>query len=260
MPIVKDIIQFLEGKFPPSLAYEWDNVGLQLGNLNAQVKKIMIALDATTPVIDEAVEKGVDLIITHHPFFFVGVKQVDFGTPKGQNIGKLIKHDITLYSMHTNYDIADGGMNDVLASKMELQNVKSFSMIDEDHGLGRIGELIADMTLVDFSDKVENHWLANEVHHTQMVDASSGGLVGKVAIIAGSGGKYFEDAKHAGADVFVTGDMDYHTAVDAIEMGLSIVDIGHYAEVVMEQHVAGLLADKFDIEITVPTASKNPIE
>jgi len=259
MLLVKDVINFLEEKFPPHLAYDWDNIGLQIGDVNQEISKVMVALDATTAVINEAINQDVDLIITHHPFIFSGLKQVDFTTPQGKNIQKVIKNDIAIYSMHTNYDIAFGGMNDILAKKLELQDVKPFAMIDDVHGLGRIGELTSDLSLVELSEKIKHQWLQEVVYELKTVDCGIGGRAKKIAVIGGSGGKYIHDAKVAGADVLVTGDVTYHTAVDAMEMGLNLVDVGHFAEVVMEEHIAGLLAERFDVEVVVQSVAKNPI-
>ena len=256
---IEEIINFLEAKFPPSLAYEWDNIGLQIGDASCEIKKIMITLDATTPVINEAVAKGVDLIITHHPFIFSRLKSIDLTSPQGKNIQKLIKNDIAIYTLHTNYDVAFGGMNDVLAEKMDLRDVKTFAMIDEVHGLGRVGELAEDMSLTELSDKIKHEWLQEEVYEIKTVDCGNGSRIKKIAVIAGSGSKYIHEAKEMGADAFVTGDVTYHKAVDAVELGLSLVDIGHFAEVIMVEHVTGLLDGEINVEIVRQTVAKNPI-
>lgn len=258
MLLVKDIIKFLEEKFPPGLAYDWDNVGLQIGDVDRQVKRIMVALDATTVIIDEAIEKGIDLIITHHPFIFSSFKSIDLTTPFGKNLQKLIKHDITIYAMHTNYDIAPGGMNDTLAEKMGLANVKPFAMIDDAHGLGRIGEL---KSACDVDNLIKN--LKRELHLTSVnFVQTNNSLIKRIAIIGGSGGKYIHEAKEIGADVLVTGDVTYHTAMDAKEIGLKMIDIAHYAEVIMEEKIAVLLNEKFygDVKIYQTSMSNNPIE
>lgn len=261
MLLTKDIIKFLEEKFPKSLAYDWDNVGIQIGDINHEIKNIMVALDATTSVIDEAVEKNIDLIITHHPFIFTSFKSIDLTTPYGKNIQKLIKNDIALYTMHTNYDIAPKGMNDALAGKIELLNVKPFAMIDDVHGLGRIGELDTAMTVDDLATAIRLEKLKKEVSGIKIVKTSSAGCIKKVAIIAGSGGKYIHEAKKSGADVLITGDVTYHTAVDAKEIGINIIDIGHFAEVIMEKEISVLLNEAFsnDVRIIRPTVSINPI-
>ena len=257
---VKDIIEFLEEKFPPSLALEWDNIGLHIGDVNQEIHTVMVALEATTAVIEEAINKGVDLIIAHHPFFYDSLKSIDFTTSKGGNIKRLIQNDIALYVMHSNYDIADGGMGDVLAEKIGLLNIQPFSMIDDRHGEGRIGKLEKAMNIDDLSSALFENF-APHVDFINKVECENKAIE-TVAVIAGSGGKYIHEAKKAGADLLVTGDIKYHDAVDAKDIGLSILDIGHFAEVVMEADVAALIAEKFNeqVQTIIPTTSKNPIE
>ena len=261
MLTVDEIIKFLETRFPRYLAYEWDNVGLQIGQASCRVKRVMVALEATTPVINEAIEKKVDLIITHHPFIFSPLKAIDFATPQGKNIEKAIKNEIAIYAMHTNYDIAPGGMNDVLAEKIGLQDVKPFAMIDDIHGLGRIGELEQAMNIDSLSDIVRFEKLKDEIDEVRTVETVGSGCIKKVAVIGGSGGKYIHEAKAVGADILITGDVTYHTAVEAKEMGLNLIDIGHYAEVVMEEEVAILLNGQFSnaVQVIQSSVSKNPI-
>jgi len=257
--LVKDVIDFLESKFPPTLAFEWDNIGLHIGDINQEIHTIMVVLEATTDVIEEAVSQDVDLIIAHHPFIFSSLKSIDFATSKGRNIKKLIQNDIALYVMHSNYDIANGGMGDVLAEKVGLLNVKPFSMIDEAHGEGRIGKLKVAMNINELSNLIFES-LAPNISFINKVECETIKSIETVAIIPGSGGKYIYKAKKAGADLLITGDIKYHDAIDAKDIGLNILDIGHYAEVVMEEHVAGLLQEQFDVKIIVPTVATNPIE
>jgi len=257
--VVKDVIEFLEGKFPPNLALGWDNIGLHIGDVKQEIRTMMVALEATTAVIDEAVCEGVDLIVTHHPFIFSPLKSIDFATPKGKNIKKLIQNDIALYVMHSNYDIVYGGMGDVLAEKMGLLEIKPFSMIDDIHGEGRVGKLGKVMTIDEFSKMLCENF-APHIGSVSQVECDNVESIETVAVIGGSGGKYIYEAKKAGADVLVTGDIKYHDAVDAQDIGLSILDIGHYAEVVMEAHVAGMLREQFDVKIIMQSVATNPIE
>ncbi|MDX8045964.1 Nif3-like dinuclear metal center hexameric protein [Gracilibacillus sp. S3-1-1] len=124
MTTVKDVIRLLEQWVPTNLAESWDNVGLQLGDKQQQVKKIMITLDVIDKVVDEAIEKNVDLIIAHHPLLFNGLKQIDFQDPKGHVVKKLIQHNISVYTAHTNLDVVSGGVNDMLAEKLQLKDTK----------------------------------------------------------------------------------------------------------------------------------------
>ncbi|TGB04281.1 Nif3-like dinuclear metal center hexameric protein [Halobacillus salinus] len=120
----QEIIRAFESWSPKSLAYDWDNVGLQVGTLNKPVETVMVTLDVLENVVDEAIEKNVDLIIAHHPLLFVKLKQINFDTPKGRIVRKLIQHDITVYAAHTNLDVAKGGVNDVMAELLGLRHTK----------------------------------------------------------------------------------------------------------------------------------------
>ena len=250
---IHEITDFLETKYSLELACDWDKIGLQIGDYQRPVRCIMVVLEATSPVIDEAITQNVDLIITHHPFIFASLTEIDLATPKGKNIEKLIKNDISLYSMHTNYDIADGGMNSILAEILALKNTVQFA-----EGIGRIGQF---ETEVDFSQLLEFIKTKFGLDKITFVDSGKK-VINKIAIIGGSGGDYIDAAKSAGADVLITGDIKYHTAIDAQEIGLNMVDIGHYAEAVMEEKVKALLTKQFNsqLDVLVPTGGKNPLE
>nr|WP_318036183.1 Nif3-like dinuclear metal center hexameric protein [Halobacillus amylolyticus] len=118
------IIKQLEKMSPKHYAFDWDNVGLQVGTLNKPASKVMITLDVLENVVDEAIENGVDLIIAHHPLLFTSLKQIDLDKPKGRIIKKLIQYDIAVYAAHTNLDVASGGVNDVMAELLQMKDVK----------------------------------------------------------------------------------------------------------------------------------------
>jgi len=257
--LVKDIIKFLEEKFPQSLALKWDNIGLHIGDVNGEVRTIMVTLEATTVVIEEAINKGVDLIVAHHPFIFSPLKSIDFTTPKGGNIKKLIQNDIALYVMHTNYDIANGGMGDVLAEAIGLLDIKPFSMIDEIHGEGRIGKLEKVMTIDELS-KILYEKLVPYVNFIKKVEGANIENIKTVAVVGGSGCDCIHEAKAAGADILVTGDIKYHEALDAKDIGLSMLDIGHFAEVAMQDSVRDLLNEAFGNGLAISSEEiENPI-
>lgn len=251
---IHEITDLLESRFPLEAAYEWDNVGLQIGDKTKIIQRVMVALEATTPVIDEAIRQDVDLIITHHPFIFTGLMEINFATPKGKNIEKLIKNDIALYAMHTNYDIGAGGMNDALSNILRIYNCDPLC----EDGLGRVGDLENPVDLEEFSCFVKAAFKLDKVSVVQ----GNKSLLKRVAVVGGAGGDYIHDAKAAAADILVTGDIKYHTAIDAQEIGLNLIDIGHYAEVIVEAKVMELLQEKFgnQLNVMVPTVTKNPIK
>lgn len=360
------IIELFEQFSPKNYAMEGDPIGLHIGSLNKSVSKVMIALDVLEPVVNEAIENGVDLIIAHHPLIYRPLKKIDTTTAAGRIVEKLIKHDIAIYAAHTNLDVAKGGVNDLLAAALQLEHTEvlvpthqvalkklvvfvpkeaeekvreaigkagagaignyshcSFSadgtgrflpeegsepiigeqgkleavsevrietIIPETFekkvvsamikahpyeevaydiyrldnqgevlGLGKIGSLACEMTLGEFAEHVKKTLDVNGVRVVGDLSTS----VKKVAVLGGDGNKYFQTAKFKGADVYVTGDMYYHTAHDAMMLGLNIVDPGHNVEKVMKQGVASILTKmcherKLSVEFLVSKVNTDP--
>lgn len=215
-----------------------DPVGLHIGQLNRQVEKVLVTLDVNEEVIEEAVRKGAGLIIAHHPPLFRPVKHIWTDTPQGRMIGQCLKHDIAVYAAHTNLDIAEGGVNDLLARKLSLSNLRILQKTDsgseEETGLGRVGMLESPMTLHEFALYVKERL---NVPMVRMV-GEAGRKIRKVGVLGGDGNKYIHAAKRAGADVLVTGDLNYHVAQDAEAIDLCVVDPGHNVEKVMIEGVA----------------------
>ena len=209
---------------PLYYAEEWDNPGLQVGRRDKQIGKVMVALTPGEAAIQAAVDAEVDMLLTHHPMIFKPTKSVTTDTVLGQSIIKLIQHDINLYCAHTNLDIAEGGVNDVLAQALQLQQVNVLEFMTEEYGIGRVGALAQSMTFEAFlqftATRLQNEHLSyqGDLHRT----------VQKVALCGGSGISYLKAAKQSGADVYVTGDMKYHDAQLASELDICIVDAGHF--------------------------------
>lgn len=332
---------------PRPLAYDWDNVGLQVGSYNDHVKKVMVTLDVSEDVVHEAIDHGVNLIISHHPLLFKSFKKVNVDTAKGRIIQKLLQHQITVYTSHTNLDIAPGGVNDVLCDQLDIteksplihhkseslykltvfvpvshaEDVRNalseggaghignyshctFQMkgkgtfkplegtnpyigekgqlefVDEykiesivpeqnlstavkamvkahpyeevaydiyrlenkgvTYGLGRIGNLNQPRTLENLCHLVKSVFNMSHVRVTGDVTKE----VKKVAIIGGSGEKYLLQAKHKGADVYITGDMTFHQAQLAEDIGLAVIDAGHYIEQTVTKAIQHKLQQK----------------
>ncbi len=241
-----EVIQLFEQFSPKHLAMEWDKIGLQIGTLNKPIKRIMVTLDVLESVVDEAIVQQIDLIIAHHPPIFRPMKHVTDDTA-GRIVTKCIKNDIAVYAAHTNLDVATGGMNDWLAELLELQNtcvlVPTYEekLTGEVLGAGRIGELASEMNLDEFAEVVK---FAFDVPMVRIV-GSPETIVKKVAIVGGNGNDFIYDAKKAGADVYITGDMSFHIAHDCIGIGLSVIDPGHHVEKVMKKGVSDLLTKEF---------------
>ncbi|WP_319204162.1 Nif3-like dinuclear metal center hexameric protein [uncultured Ilyobacter sp.] len=319
---LSEITKKLEKAFPKNMAESWDNVGLLIGEKNKDVKKIQISLDATDRVIEEAVKNKADLIITHHPLIFSPLKAINDSTLLGKKIMKLIKNDIALYSMHTNLDSAENGLNRYIA---EIIGAKESKIIAENHldiyklsvyvpkenyqeiikKVRETGISIEEYDDVSYSTEcleryrrsgednvytvnnikvevigekgkmfqllneikkihpyremayeifsVENRYVAGgigrvfslenpipfreyvdlikeklSIENLRIVAESEEKTVKKVAVVNGSGMSFFKKIKKLGVDVFITGDIKYHEALDAAEEGLDLIDLGHY--------------------------------
>ncbi|OCS90608.1 Nif3-like dinuclear metal center hexameric protein [Caryophanon latum] len=361
----QEIIRLFETWSPKKLAcMENDPIGLAIGTLNKPVSNVLVTLDVNDAVVNEAIDKGCELIIAHHPPIFRKLANIRTDNPAGALYEKLIKNDIAVYAAHTNLDVAAGGVNDLLADALQLQNCTileqtysekltklvvfeqqdnaealrialmnagagtignykgcSFTSYGEgrfqaedganptkgqvgtlhveqearievvfpqsmknrvlkamlnahsyeepaydvytmdidvnEMGLGRVGRLAQPMTLRQFAEHVKTQL---DVPFVRIVgDGES--IVSKVAVVGGDGNKYIYAAKRAGADVFVTGDMYFHTAQDAEAIGLNIVDPGHHVEKVMIPGVANKmrsLCDKLDVQFIESNVHTEP--
>ncbi|MBD8069174.1 Nif3-like dinuclear metal center hexameric protein [Bacillus sp. PS06] len=263
IPNGHEVIQLFETFSPKKLALEGDKIGLQLGTLNKKVQQVMIALDVTEEVVEEAISKNVDLIIAHHPLIFRPLKHIQTDTAVGRIVETCIKHDIAIYAAHTNLDVAEGGVNDLLANALQLEQLQilspSYTEQGKEYGLGRIGNLSTEMTLSEFADHVKVALGVNGVRVVGVLDK----MIKKVAVLGGDGNKYISEAKFKGADVLVTGDLYYHVAHDALMMGLSVVDPGHHIEQIMKKGVADKLSvmisnKKWDIHVFASEPSTDP--
>lgn len=348
------VIELFERWANPSLAYEGDPIGLHVGTLNKIISRVLVTLDVTPEVIQEAIDTESELIIAHHPPIFRKLRSVDTSTYLGSMIETCLKNDIAIYAAHTNLDIAQGGVNDMLSKALQLEDVSILTetyseavmklavFIPEDHaenmrhalaevGAGEIGdyehvsysskvtgrfrpaegavpfigevgkkEIVAEEKIeVVFPKTLKSRVLKTminthpyeEVAHDVMtldIQANEHGLgrVGKVnemtlrefaqhvktelqvpfvrvvgdldkqiksvAVIGGDGNKYIHDAKRAGADVLVTGDINFHIAQDAEALGLAIVDPGHHVEEVMKQGVVDYMTKMLENERKAP--------
>lgn len=360
----KDVFSLLEQWAPKSLAYDWDPVGLQVGSHNHHVKKVMITLDVDMRVIEEAIANGVNVIIAHHPLLFNPLTSVDTDSYMGNIVATLLRHNITVYAAHTNLDIAKGGVNDIIAEKLGLQNTeillptyeenlfkivvfvpKEFServqkaigdagagwignyrdcsfktegegsfkpltgsdpfigekntlttvheirieTIVEDHkrskviqaikdshpyeevaydiyptenkgkqyGLGRIGNWTGEANASVVIDKVKECF---DLTHVRFI-GDNDKVIKKIAVVGGSGEKFIASAKAKGADMYITGDITYHAAQGAEQMGLCVIDAGHYIEHVMKEATVTYLnrhLSEHDIECIASSVHTDP--
>jgi len=260
MKKVKDIIKEIEKFAPKYLKEDFDNVGLMVGDKEKEVKKILLALDCTLEVIEEAEENNVDLIITHHPLIFRKPSSITTETLIGKKIIELIKNDISLYSSHTNLDSAENGLNETIINllgyeKGEIIEVNKNARDNKREGLGRVITLEKEMLLDDLVLSVKEKL---NIPGVKVVKAKE--TVSKLAIINGSGQDFFQRAESMGADCIITGDTTYHYASDYKEMGISIIDTGHFAsEWLVYLNVINKIKDIFmDVEIITSKKAEDP--
>ena len=227
------IYDYLNHKFPVNSAAEYDNVGFLIGDKTADVKSAVLALDCTDSAIDLCKKTGSNLIITHHPVIFNGIKSIN----KNDTVYRLIENGISVISMHTNLDTGKGGVCDALAEKLELNDI---SVIDGYDGLSfRKGVLKEEMASDDFAQFVSKKLNT----FVKFVGAS---MVKTVGICSGSGSDYMYDAISAGCDAFVTAEVKHHLFLEAEKSGLTLVDAGHFAtEDVIIEPLRKLLENEF---------------
>lgn len=340
IPKIADIVGIINKIAPPVLAETWDNPGLQIGDPSAEVSRIMVALDPTAAAIDSAITSSCQLLVTHHPLIFKPLKSISTATPQGALLQRAIRSGLSVVTLHTNYDIARGGLNDLLAGKIGLTGciplritttgelIKLVVFVPVDHldqvrsallpfgvplgnyrdcsfaaggsgtftplagaepfigtvgelarvpeerlellverlqvpravkallaahpyeepafdlypllnegeklGLGRIGRLPETLTLAEYAGRLRSDLVAPTLRYVGDPETA----VLKVALCSGSGASLLRDAARAGADVLVTGDVKYHEARDAEDLGVALIDAGHFpTEIIMVHEI-----------------------
>lgn len=222
----EEIIKILVKKFPDTNAEAWDNVGLIIGNHKKEVKKVQFSLDVTENAIEHAIKHNVDLIISHHPLIFKAIKQINSYNLLGKKLLKLMKHNINVYTLHTNLDSSYAGLNDYLLSKLEVKKSKVISLNEnQDAGIGRYFDLDKDVSIKDYTAFIKNKL---DIEQMRYVGNNFDKKIKRVGIINGSAMDYWKTAKKLGIELFITGDISYHNALDAKEEGLNLLDFGHY--------------------------------
>ena len=256
MTTVADILKYVEALAPRCMKMDWDNVGLLCGSKATPVTKVLVALDPFEHVCQEAAEWGAELIVTHHPLIFQALKAITDDTSIGRGIMMLCRNGISAVNAHTNLDCAPGGVNDVLARKLGLENIQvvDASGVDangNEWGLLRCGE-VAEQSLTDFLSVVKAQLGCEGLRYVD-----GGKVVRKVAVGGGSCASGMLDALDAGCDTFVTADIKYNQFWDAQDLGLNLIDAGHFAT---ENPVVAVLAEKISAafpEVEVKISEKH---
>lgn len=246
-----DIIKFFDMFAPEELAEEWDNTGLLVGNCENSVERIMICLDITDGAVGEAIDRKADMIITHHPVIFKGLKRLNEKEAKGKLLYLLVRSGINVFSAHTNLDYAPLGVNTRLAATLGIEAAEVMG-----RGPGKYGMLRQDMSMSDFVFHVKKSLGVPFIR----VAGNAEHVVRKVAVFGGSFDDNLEAFANTGADVLVTGDLKYHTALDAAEAGLCIIDAGHFStEKVVLPSVAEALGKSFpEVEVILYESESDP--
>lgn len=252
MAYCKDIVTFLEEAAPPELAEEWDNIGLLVGSPSNIVKKILVCLDVTHAAIDEAVKTGADMIVTHHPVIFKGIRRLNDDDKTAGLLYLLIRNNISVYSAHTNLDFAEQGVNTCLAETLGLKQTEMLG-----NGPGKVGILENKYSLAEFITRVKT---SLDVPFVRVTGGADSGIM-KAAVFSGSFDDDLKAVAASGADILVTGDLKYHTALDAREMGMCIVDAGHFntEKVVLPRLAETIQKGCSDIEVSCFSDEKDPL-
>ena len=256
----KEIAAIIEQLAPAALAYEWDNVGLLCGDAEQEVTKLLLTLDLDIDVALEAAREGAQMVVGHHPILFDPISRVTAQTPDGRMLRALARHNISYYAAHTNLDVAQGGLNDLLAKKFRLKNVEQLEPIDiEGEGIGRIGDLDTPVTLRALAERVKKALKITDLRYA----GDDGQLVSRIAVNSGGGTSLIETALAQGADVLITGDYKYAQFRHCLAHGMQVIDVGHYdSEILVCELLNDYLTPRIgqEVELIASRANTNVVK
>lgn len=250
---------YLNSRFPLKLAESWDNVGFIFGKRNKNISKVLTCLTVTPNVVKEAVNKKIDLLISHHPFPFRKTNRITDDTFEGEMILDLAEAGVSVYSPHTAFDSAVNGINELTIKALGVE--KYLDLIphknEELSGAGRYGNLTQPQTLDSITKKVKEFYNVSSLKVVGSLESQ----ITKIAIACGSGSDFFGPARAKGCQLFITGEANFHTCVQAQAYGVSLILTGHYAsERFAVEVLAGELKSKFnDLEIEASSADTSPV-
>ena len=253
---IKEVVTTLESFAPLPLQESYDNAGLQVGLTATEVSGVLLCLDVTEKVIDEAVATGCNLIVAHHPLLFRGLKQISDVTQSERCVTLALKKDIAIYAMHTNLDNAEGGVNYEIAHRLGLENIKFLQPNAQGGGSGVIGSLPTELSARAFLQLVKKEFGVECLMHNELLKRP----IKTVALCGGAGDFLLEEAVRQHADAFLTGEMHYHVYM-GMEQAIQIVVAGHYqTEQYTKDLVARILRKQCEgLNIVVSQVSTNPI-
>lgn len=250
----RDVADYIENLCPVELACNWDNVGLLVGDMDKEVKTILVALDVDEQIVAEAKEFGADMIISHHPVMFHPLNRMTQSDPQQRAIRLMCKYDICHYAAHTNMDCAKGGLNDYLAKKLELKGASVFEPTVQNAGFGRMAKLEVEKTLENMLLLCKKKLNLSDVRYV-------GDLTRKISTVvvnSGSGSDCLAKCIAEGVDLLITGDLKYNVARDAYENGVAVIDAGHYGtEIIFTELVSDYLKKGIaDVQINISKSNK----
>ena len=253
---VKDIISVIEEFAPLSVQESWDNSGLCVGSPDDDVTSVLLGLDCTPALVDEAVAFGADMIVTHHPLIFKGVRKISPEDQTGEAIIKAIRAGISIYAAHTSADKVLAGVSGAMAERLGLKNVRILDEDGDGTGLGTVGEFEVPMTSEEAVAFVKERFGLKVLKASKPVD----GKIERVAMCGGSGGSLIGEAMKSGAQLYISGDISYHNFFTGPHF--MIMDIGHYeSEIEIVDILFSLIRKKFPtfaVRIT-QNINSNPI-
>ena len=229
---VKDIIKVIEDFAPLAVQEGWDNSGLCVGSPEDEVNGVLLALDCTPELVDEAVACGADMIVTHHPLIFSGLKKISPETQVGRAVIKAVKAGVSIYAAHTSADKVLSGVSGDMARKLGLEDVEILQKDGEETGLGVVGNLPQPVSAEEIIRLVKQRFGLKTAKVSRPLD----GPVSRVAMCGGSGGSLIGEARRSGAQLYISGDISYHNFFT--ENDFMIMDIGHYES---EIDIVGIL-------------------
>ena len=244
---------------PLTMQEPWDHSGWQLRLTDGEIHSVLIALEINEQVIDEAIDRGAELILTHHPLLFTPIAEIDGNTVLGNHIMKLMQHQISVYATHTPFDKCAGGNNDYIGELLALREVQP--METDAEGFCRCGRLVRGMSAADFADYAAKALRIDKSFFTFAGDPEE--MICKIGWCSGAGADFLDAAMDAGCDLFLTGDVKYHTAQHARDIGMNLLDCGHYAtEAIFCENMAArlraCLEDEDALQLLISQVNLNP--
>lgn len=260
MPTIRDIATTIEGIAPLSLQESYDNSGLQIGSPDTQVNSVMVCLTVTEEILAEARSKGCELIVSHHPLLFKGLKHISDKTSTERIVTEAIRHNIALYAAHTNLDASKEGVSVDMAQALGMTEIKPLQPTGDNsiEGLGVIGAMPNPVPALEFLRHVKKIFGVKNIRYSATTPTI---VIRKVALCGGAGGSLIEKAIKKGADAYVTGDLRYHD-YDSFGHEILLADIGHYESELGARKLLGrLIRDAYpDVVIMTAESEINPIE